>query len=45
MNDCLLYDYFTKEGFLMKKTGKINFISDFTKKYFLLQYWQFYYWE
>ncbi len=34
MNNCLLYDYFTKEGLLMKKTGKINIISDFTKKIF-----------
>ena len=34
MNDCLLYDYFMKEGFLMKKAGKTNIISNFTKKIF-----------
>jgi len=35
MNDCLLYDYFMKEGFLMKEADKTNFISNFTKKIFV----------
>ena len=36
MNGCLLYNNFMKEGLLMKKASKTNFIPNFTNKIFFI---------